>query len=56
MAARTDAAGGAVVPVESNAAVRHALEPTAADFCSPAKADDVVRAIGKLLDTDRRRR
>ena len=47
---RTDAAGGAVIPVDANAAVLSALNARAADPCSPAKANDVVRAVGTLLD------
>ena len=50
LAARTDAAGGAVIPVDANAAVLNALNARAADSCSPAKANDVVRAVGNLLD------
>ena len=50
LAARTDAAGGAVIPVDANAAVLSALNARAADPCSAAKANDVVRAVGTLLD------
>ena len=50
LAARTDAAGGAVIPVDANAAVLTALNARAPDSCSPAKANDVVRAVGNLLD------
>ena len=50
LAARTDAAGGAVIPVDANAAVLSALAARAADPCSAAKANDVVRAVGTLLD------
>ena len=50
LAARTDAAGGAVIPVDANAAVLTALNARATDSCSPAKANDVVRAVGALLD------
>jgi Tol biopolymer transport system component len=50
LAGRTDAARGAVIPVDANAAVLTALEARATDSCSPAKANDVVRAVGALLD------
>ena len=50
LAARSDAAGGAVIPVDANAAVLNALNARATDSCSPAKANDVVRAVGNLLD------
>ena len=50
LAARDDAAGGAVIPVDANGAVLSALDARAADSCSPAKANDVVRAVGNLLD------
>jgi hypothetical protein len=50
LAARSDAAGGAVIPVDANAAVLTALNARALDSCSPAKANDVVRAVGNLLD------
>ena len=50
LAARSDAAGGAVIPVDANTAVLNALNARAADSCSPAKANDVVRAVGTLLD------
>src|SRR4029077_5764541 len=50
LAARTDAAGGAVIPVDANAAVLTALNARAADSCSPAKANAVVRTVGNLLD------
>ena len=50
LAARTDAAGGAVIPVDASAAVQNALGARAADPCSVAKANDVVRAVGALLD------
>ena len=50
LAARTDAAGGAVIPVDANAAVLSALAARATDPCSAAKANDVVRAVGTLLD------
>jgi hypothetical protein len=50
LAARSDAAGGAVIPVDANAAVLNALNARASDSCSPAKANDVVRAVGNLLD------
>ncbi len=50
LAARSDAAGGAVIPVDANAAVLLALNARASDSCSPAKANDVVRAVGNLLD------
>jgi Tol biopolymer transport system component len=50
LAARTDAAGGAVIPVDANAAVLTALNARASDSCSPGKANDVVRAVGNLLD------
>ena len=48
--ARSDAAGGAVIPVDANAAVLNALNARATDSCSPAKANAVVRAVGSLLD------
>ncbi|MET1009440.1 MAG: C25 family cysteine peptidase, partial [Gaiellaceae bacterium] len=51
LAARTDAAGGAVIPVDANSAVLSALATRAADPCSAAKANDVVRAVGTLLDS-----
>src|SRR5262245_37290377 len=50
LAARTDAAGGAVIPVDANTAVQNALAARAADPCSATKANDVVRAVGTLLD------
>ena len=50
LAARTDAAGGAVIPVDANAAVLNALNARATDSCSPTKANAVVRAVGALLD------
>jgi Tol biopolymer transport system component len=50
LAARGDAAGGAVIPVDANDAVLTALNARALDSCSPAKANDVVRAVGNLLD------
>ena len=50
LAARSDAAGGAVIPVDANAAVLNAVNLRAANSCSPGKANDVVRAIGNLLD------
>ncbi|HET7856936.1 MAG TPA: C25 family cysteine peptidase, partial [Gaiellaceae bacterium] len=50
LAGRTDAARGAVIPVDANTAVLTALEARASDSCSPAKANDVVRAVGVLLD------
>jgi Tol biopolymer transport system component len=50
LAARTDAAGGAVIPVDANGPVQNALAARAADPCSFAKANDVVRAVGTLLD------
>ena len=50
LAARSDAAGGAVIPVDANPVVLSALNARAADSCSPTKANDVVRAIGALLD------
>ena len=50
LAARSDAAGGAVIPVDANATVLAALNARAADSCSPAKANAVVRAVGNLLD------
>jgi Tol biopolymer transport system component len=50
LASRTDAARGAVIPVDANGAVLTALEARATDSCSPAKANDVVRAVGALLD------
>ncbi len=39
-----------MIPVDANAAVLNALNARAADSCSPAKANDVVRAVGNLLD------
>ena len=50
LAARSDAAGGAVIPVDANGAVLTALNARASDSCSPAKANAVVRAVGNLLD------
>jgi Peptidase family C25 len=50
LAARTDAAGGAVIPVDANTAVLNALNARATDSCSPTKANTVVRAVGALLD------
>jgi hypothetical protein len=50
LAARSDAAGGAVIPVDANTAVLTALNARASDSCSPAKANAVVRAVGSLLD------
>src|SRR6185312_2949051 len=46
LAARSDAAGGAVIPVDANGAVLAALNARAADSCSVPKANDVVRAVG----------
>ena len=39
-----------MIPVDANAAVLSALDARAADPCSAAKANDVVRAVGTLLD------
>ena len=39
-----------MIPVDANAAVLTALNARASDSCSPAKANDVVRAVGNLLD------
>jgi len=50
LAGRSDAAGGAVIPVDANTAVLNALNARASDSCSPGKANDVVRAVGNLLD------
>jgi hypothetical protein len=53
MAARTDAAGGAVIPVEGDAGVSGAYsawDSSLSNYCSPGRANDVTRAIGKLLD------
>jgi len=55
-ASRTDAAHGAVIPVENNAAVAAAYAAWTSttspqNYCSPAKANDVVRSIGTLLDS-----
>ena len=50
LAARSDAAGGAVIPVDANTPVLNALNARASDSCSPAKANAVVRAVGNLLD------
>ena len=50
LAARTDAAGGTVIPVDANGAVLNALNARATDSCSPTKANAVVRAVGALLD------
>jgi len=50
LAGRSDAAGGAVIPVDANAAVLTALNARATDSCSPAKANAIVRAVGVLLD------
>jgi MBG domain (YGX type) len=53
LASRSDAAGGAVVPVEGDPAVASAYADwtsSGANYCSAGKANDVVRAIGKLLD------
>ena len=56
LAQRTDEAGGAVIPVENTAAVATAYadwtDPAhPGNYCSPGRANDVVRAIGHLLDT-----
>jgi uncharacterized protein YjbI with pentapeptide repeats len=56
LASRSDAAGGAVIPVENTAEVANAYAAwTSAtspqNYCSPAKANDVVRSIGHLLDS-----
>ena len=50
LAARSDAAGGAVIPVDANGPVLTALNARALDSCSTSKANNVVRAIGNLLD------
>jgi Tol biopolymer transport system component len=52
LASRTDEAGGAVIPVENTTAVANAYAAwtTGANYCSPGKANDVVRAIGHVLD------
>ncbi len=50
LAARSDAAGGAVIPVDADTDVLSALEERATASCSPAKANAVVRAVGALLD------
>jgi Tol biopolymer transport system component len=56
LALRSDAAGGAVIPVESYPSVNSAYNlwtdpanPT--NYCSPGRANDVVRAIGGMLDS-----
>ena len=56
LASRSDAAGGAVIPVENNGPVATAYSAWTdnthpQNYCSPAKANNVVRAIGRLLDT-----
>jgi Tol biopolymer transport system component len=50
LASRSDAAGGAVIPVDADTDVLTALNARATDSCSPAKANAVVRAVGVLLD------
>jgi len=52
MAARTDAAGGTVIPVDAIPAVGAALlTPWYGNPCSPGRTNDVVRALGAYLDT-----
>jgi len=56
LASRSDAAGGAVIPVENYSPVAAAYagwtDPSQPqNYCSPGRANDVVRAIGAKLDT-----
>jgi Big-like domain-containing protein/peptidase C25-like protein len=51
LAARTDAAGGTVIPIDDVPGVASTLGPWVADPCSPGKNNGVVRAVGAYLDT-----
>lgn len=55
LAARNDV-NGAVIPVESNAAVASAYATWDLNPCSPATANAVVNAIGALIDSVRQQR
>jgi hypothetical protein len=51
LAARTDAAGGTVIPIDAISSVAPALTAWEADPCSPGRTNDAVRALGAYLDT-----
>jgi hypothetical protein len=51
MAARTDEAGGTVIPIDAIPTVAPALSAWEAEPCSPGRTNDAVRALGKYLDT-----
>jgi hypothetical protein len=51
LAGRTDAAGGTVVPIDAVSTISNALNTWYGNQCSPGASNDVVRAIGKYLDT-----
>ncbi|MFL5955433.1 MAG: PxKF domain-containing protein [Gaiellaceae bacterium] len=51
VAGRTDAAGGTVVPIDAVSSIATALNAWYSNACSPGAANDVMRAIGKYLDT-----
>ena len=51
LAGRSDAAGGTVVPIDAVSSIATPLNAWYSNACSPGAANDVVRAIGRYLDT-----
>lgn len=51
LAARSDAAGGTVIPVDAISSVAAKLDAWYGSTCSPGASNDVVRALGRYLDT-----
>ena len=51
LASRSDGAGGAVIPIDAVPSIGTALNAWYGHACSPSASNDVVRAIGKYLDT-----
>ena len=51
LAARSDAAGGTVIPVDAIPGMSTPLGAWQADPCSPGLNNDVVRSLGSYLDT-----
>jgi Peptidase family C25/Bacterial Ig domain len=51
LAGRSDAAGGTVVPIDAVSSIATPLNLWYSHACSPGAGNDVVRAIGKYLDT-----
>ncbi|MDW3213051.1 MAG: choice-of-anchor Q domain-containing protein [Ilumatobacteraceae bacterium] len=49
-AAASSGVVGAVLPVDDDSAVRAAYEARAADPCDPERSNDIVRAIGDVID------